>query len=133
MQFLQKIFFYMNGRYGMDEFSKVLMAIGILFGVLANFFAGNINRAIGLAFLAFGALRPLSKEINNRQKELRWYLSVKQRLMTIRYKWKNKKVQRKRYKVYKCPECRQKVRVPKGKKKIRITCPSCGQKFVKKT
>lgn len=133
MQFLQKIFFYMNGRYGMDEFSKVLMAIGILFGVLANFFAGNINRAIGFAFLAFGALRPLSKEINNRQKELRWYLSVKQRLMTLRYKWKNKKVQRKRYKVYKCPECRQKVRVPKGKKKIRITCPSCGQKFVKKT
>lgn len=133
MQFLQKVFLYMNGRYGMDEFSKVLMAIGILFGVLANFFAGNINRAIGLAFLAFGALRPLSKEINNRQKELRWYLSVKQRLMTTRYKWKNKKVQRKRYKVYKCPECRQKVRVPKGKKKIRITCPSCGQKFVKKT
>lgn len=123
----------MNGRYGMDEFSKALMIIGILFGVSANFVAGNVTRAIGIAFIAFGALRPLSKEIPNRQKELRWYLSIKQRLVTTHYKWKNKSIQRKRYKVYKCPECRQKVRVPRGRKKIRILCPACNHKFVKKT
>ena len=28
-----------------------------------------------------------------------------------------------------CPNCGQKVRVPRGKGKIRVTCPSCHQKF----
>ena len=34
---------------------------------------------------------------------------------------------------YKCPKCKQLVRVPRGKGKISITCPRCKEKFVKKT
>jgi DNA-directed RNA polymerase subunit RPC12/RpoP len=133
MQFLQKIFFYMNGRYGMDEFSKALMIAGIIFGALANFIGGRITASVGLALIAFGALRPLSKEIENRQKEYRWYIHVKQTIQTKYHRLKNKQVQRKRFKIYKCPECKQKVRVPRGRKKIRITCPTCKHQFVKKS
>ena len=28
-----------------------------------------------------------------------------------------------------CPDCGQRVRVPRGKGKIRITCPNCKSKF----
>ena len=34
---------------------------------------------------------------------------------------------------FRCPKCHQKVRVPRGKGKIQITCPKCGEKFIKKT
>ena len=34
---------------------------------------------------------------------------------------------------FKCPNCGQKCRVPKGKGMIAITCPRCGQDFIKKT
>ena len=34
---------------------------------------------------------------------------------------------------FSCPKCRQMVRVPKGKGKINIRCPKCGEKFMKKT
>jgi predicted RNA-binding Zn-ribbon protein involved in translation (DUF1610 family) len=36
------------------------------------------------------------------------------------------------HKYYGCPSCGQKVRVPKGAGKIRVTCPKCGTKFEKK-
>ena len=38
-----------------------------------------------------------------------------------------------RYKIYKCPKCRQKLRVPRGKGKIRISCRRCQYEFIRKT
>ena len=37
------------------------------------------------------------------------------------------------HKYYRCPSCKQMVRLPKGKGKIIVTCPSCHQKFEKRT
>ena len=42
--------------------------------------------------------------------------------------WKRdvyKRQQRKQYKFFKCPMCKQEVRVPRGHGKICITCPKC--------
>ena len=36
------------------------------------------------------------------------------------------------HKIFKCPVCDEKLRVPKGAGKISITCPHCGEKFIKK-
>ena len=33
------------------------------------------------------------------------------------------------YKHVRCGSCRQKVRVPRGKGRLRVTCPKCGTKF----
>ena len=41
--------------------------------------------------------------------------------------------QRKDYRFFKCPTCKQKVRVPKGKGKIKIHCPRCHNDFIKKS
>ena len=39
----------------------------------------------------------------------------------------------KTHKYYKCPTCKQVVRVPKGRGKIEINCPKCHTKFIKRT
>ena len=36
------------------------------------------------------------------------------------------------YKTFSCPNCKQKMRAPKGKGKIRVTCHTCGHIFEKK-
>ena len=43
------------------------------------------------------------------------------------------RMMKKIYKIYYCPSCKQKIRVPKGKGKIMITCPKCKMEFVKRT
>lgn len=37
------------------------------------------------------------------------------------------------HKVFTCKKCKQKLRVPRGKGRILITCTNCGHKFTKKT
>ncbi len=37
------------------------------------------------------------------------------------------------HRIFKCPKCKQPLRVPRGKGKILITCQNCGHKFQKKT
>lgn len=34
------------------------------------------------------------------------------------------------YKVIDCPFCKARLRVPKGKGKIKITCPKCSKSFI---
>lgn len=133
MQWISKLMFYMKGRYGYDELSKVLIIFGLILGIVNNFFGGIILTVIGLASISFGGLRILSKERGNRRKELQQYINVKQRFFSKYRKIRNRWAQRNVYKITKCPNCKQKIRVPKGKKKIRITCSTCQHKFIKKT
>lgn len=133
MQWISKVLFYMKDRYGYDELSKVLILIGLVLGIFSNFSNGILLNVIGLALIAFGGLRILSKEKANRRQELHKYIKVKQSLFSRYRKMRNRWAQRKAFKIIKCPNCKQKIRIPRGRKKIRVTCPSCKEKFVKKT
>lgn len=133
MQWIQKVLVYMNGRYGYDELSKLLIVTGLVFGIVSNLFGGIWVSALGIALIAYGALRILSKDKTNRYRELQKYLKLKQKVQLTYRRWRNRWVQRKAFKITKCPSCKQKIRMPRGKKKIRVTCPSCKHTFIKKT
>ena len=47
--------------------------------------------------------------------------------------WREDRESRKKFRFFSCPNCRARVRVPKGKGKIIITCPMCRKEFIKKT
>lgn len=46
---------------------------------------------------------------------------------------KMEREQKKIYRFFVCPSCSQKVRVPRGKGRIEITCPKCRTAFIKKS
>ena len=91
------------------------------------------------AVMVYAYFRMFSRNVSKRSLENQWYLKREMKARSCLLKWKKdlptKKTleQRKNYHIYKCPNCRQKIRVPKGKGRIAITCRKCGNEFIKKS
>ena len=123
----------MAGRYGVDELSKFLNIVLLVLLILSIFIRSGILYLLALGILIYSYFRMFSKNISKRYEE-------KQKFVNFRYrsvvKWNNFKkrfAQRKEYRFYHCPQCKQTVRVPRGRGKICITCPKCRTEFVKKS
>lgn len=127
----EKIRRYMQGRYGMDELSKLLMTLSIVIIVLASLTRNSMVNLIGFLVIGFVYVRIFSKNFYKCSLQNQKYLQYRKKLTSG---WQNKIShfkQRKTHHIYSCPECKQKVRIPKGKGKVEITCPKCAAKFSK--
>ena len=124
---------FFMGRYGMDFLNKLIFIVTLILLAVMWFWP---NRVVGLIFwilLLFGYFRCFSRNISARYAENRKYLQLTAKPRKFFRKRKSRFAQRKIYKFFKCPQCRQQVRVPKGKGKINIKCPACGEQFIKKS
>ena len=137
MNWLQK---FMMGRYGVDQ-----MNIGVLIFSMVCTFTASLTRwlllsILGTALLAYGVFRMFSRNVSARSKENQKFLVFWNKVKGIWYKikdWfsgkKRRFADRKTHCYFSCPKCKRKLRVPKGKGKIEISCPIRGTKFIKKT
>ena len=126
----------MTGRYGVDEFSRFLNTTAMLSLVLSVLF--NNSLSVFFLLLSFGSLiwnyiRMFSRNTYKRRAENNAYLTVRYNLTRKASGLKQRMQQKKYYRFYKCPKCGITTRVPKGKGKIRITCPKCGEIFQRKS
>ena len=120
------------GRYGNDRFNQFLMIVALV--CLALSFLGlRIFYVLALALLVYVYYRMFSRNMSKRSAENQWYLRKE---MKVRSWWQRQKklfAGRKDYKIFKCPKCGQKLRVPRHKGKIAIRCKKCGEEFIRKT
>ena len=126
----------MTGRYGVDEFSRFLNTTAMLSLVLSVLF--NNGLSVFFLLLSFGSLiwnyiRMFSRNTYKRRAENNAYLTIRYNLTRKVSGLKQRLQQKKYYRFYKCPKCGITTRVPKGKGKIRITCPKCGEIFQRKS
>ena len=133
-----KLYRFMQGRYGVDQFAKFTMGVALVSIVLAIFVntgssAGSLLDTLGLVAIVYTYFRIFSRNISKRAQENQKYLSATAKLRQRLNKEKNLMKQRKDYHIYTCPSCGQKVRIPRGKGKIEISCPKCHSKFVKRS
>lgn len=124
---------FMSGRYGTDQLTLSLLISGMILTFLSNAFKWHaVTMFTHVIFLAC-IYRAMSKNISARQTEnikfLKLYNPVKAWVIgkysiaaALRY-----------YKYFKCPQCRQTIRAPRGKGRILITCQKCKNKFIQKT
>lgn len=123
----------MYGRNGVDSLGKFVLVISIIVMLLAGWTDSLILSYlswIGIIYLYF---RMFSRNIYKRSSENQWYLNKTYKIRTFFYRQKNLLLQRKTHHIYKCPTCRQKIRVPRGKGQIEIRCPKCNTRFIKKS
>ncbi len=121
---------FMEGRYGTDRLTLVILCLGTLLslvGMLVQIYgswspAWNVVfTLISYALMVWAIFRTLSRNTYRRYRENQRFHQILE-MITDR---KNRHFQ--------CPKCKEIVLVPRGKGKITITCPKCGEKFLRKT
>ncbi len=124
---------FMTGRYGTDNLSRFLLIVCVVLLVI-NIFSGNsIIYILALALLVWSYFRTFSRNIAQRSAENDKYLDIVDRVKGFFQGNGGRSVRSKDYHIYKCPSCGQKIRVPRGKGRICITCPKCHTEFQKRS
>ena len=122
----------MMGRNGVDElarFESIFVWVLLLVSIFSRMWIFDL---LAMALIVHMYFRILSRNVSKRYEENQKYVNFRYNAVV---KWDKKKkriAQRRNYRFYKCPMCRQEVRVPKGHGKIQITCPKCRETFIKR-
>jgi len=146
---------FQQQRRGIDELGRAMLIAALVLsviGMIVSRTVGWLRVVLSLlsgVLLVLIVLRMFSKDFNKRYQENMKYLTyetaVKQWFKrTFRTKgaggaYSAPKAKRagknptwaemKQYKYLICPQCAQRLRVPRGKGRIRVTCTNCGNVF----
>lgn len=124
---------FMEGRHGVDHYSRFLSIAACVLLVLSMLLNAQLLWYGALFLLVYSYFRIFSRNTAKRQAENRKYLTVSYAFTSKFHAKKQYKAQKKNYRFFPCPGCKAVMRVPKGKGKIEITCPKCGEKFLRKS
>ena len=135
------------GAYGFDILSIFMLLIISLLGF------NSYTRILGMVLLILVIYRTFSKNIYKRTAELNKFIDIINKLLSkfgkrmpynlprigldsipmLFNRLKYKIDQKIKFKIVKCPNCGQKLRLPRGKKHIIVTCRRCSNEFRIKT
>ena len=116
---------FMLGRYGSDKLNLTLLTTGVVLtvlgAILGRFKWSGIFTVLSYVFLFWCIFRMFSRNHKSRSRENAAFLNFLRHLQDREHRY------------FRCPRCRQAVRVPRGRGKINIRCPKCGEQFIKRT
>ena len=128
--FLQR---FMTGRYGPDNLGVMVIILSLAFYLLYGITGIAPFVYASYVLLALALFRMLSRNIIRRRAEndrfIRYWWPIKTRISRMFANLRNRKTHR----FFRCPSCSNTLRVPKGKGKLQITCPKCGERFIRKS
>jgi DNA-directed RNA polymerase subunit RPC12/RpoP len=127
----EKFMRFMYGRYGVDTLGKYSLGAGLATMVLSIVFDSYTLSLLSWFFIILTYFRMFSRNLYKRSSENQTFLNKTYKLRTWFGKQKNMLAQRKTHHIYRCPGCKQKIRVPRGKGRIEIRCPKCHTTFIK--
>ena len=116
---------FMAGRYGTDKLNMFILGAGLVLSVLSMFIPSVVVKLVltlvSYVLMIWAIVRTFSRNTYKRYQENRRFLLFFERIKDREHKH------------FDCPKCNQPVRVPRKKGKIAITCPKCGERFIRKT
>lgn len=133
-RFLYSVQRFMFGRNGSDYLNLALFSgafvsnlLSVLFyrlGLHGQFILLLLSAILQLgsyALFGWAFFRTFSRNLTARRRENQRFVQFFRKLTDRNNRY------------YRCPQCKQTVRVPRGRGKICIKCPKCGEKFVRKS
>lgn len=119
---------YFKDSYGWDKFSLAIIALALLLLIISKW-----AFPLSIALAGFAAWRSFSKDKYKRSQEEAVFESFIYRMNYKIRGLKTKISQSINYKILTCPNCSQKLRVPRHKGKITVTCKNCHNEFKSKS
>lgn len=116
-------------RYGTDELNNLLIGIAFVLIVINIFVRASWLGLMATAVLVYTLWRGLSTQVDDRRNENEVFLDHAGRFRPWLRDPRAAFNEARTYKHVMCPDCGQKVRVPRHKGKLRVTCPKCHTKF----
>lgn len=134
---------FFSGRTGVDNLGRAFARAGLLLMILTMITHSLIVYLLAMGCVGYSVWRMLSKNYQKRYYENQKYMEktagIRRKLSGFTYNFRNfitdtkyKFRQQKIYKIFKCPSCKQKLRAPRGRGKIEVTCSKCHTVFIKK-
>jgi hypothetical protein len=123
----------MMGRYGPDHLGIAMVIFSFILSLLYAII--GYLPLLMISYFTFGltVFRMLSRNLKRRRAEndifIRYWWPVRTKIRRLAGRVK----QLWTHKVFKCPSCNSKLRVPRGVGKIKVSCTSCGEAFFKKS
>ncbi len=130
--FMQKLQKFLYGRYGTDKLNLFLLVICLVLSFCGLLFFQPLYWLADLLLL-YVLFRTFSRNIPARQRENQAFLKLWSPVENWCRFQRRRFSERKVYKYFKCPKCRQRLRAPKGRGKIEVTCQKCHNVFQTKT
>lgn len=125
MNFFRKL---MYGRYGSDHLSFFLLFLYVVLIFISALPHMEWISWLALAVLFWNLFRMFSRRIDRRRAENARFLALFGPF--IRWFKMRRTIHRdKDHRYFKCPNCGQYLRVPRGKGKITVNCRNCGASF----
>ena len=123
---------FMIGRNGSDQFSFATLLTGLLCNLLSSFFDSAILSLLATILLVYTIFRMFSRRLDKRREENARFLSI---FRTVKRKLTStlSHIKDREHRYFRCPNCKQQMRVPRGKGRIQVTCRNCGASFEEKS
>lgn len=125
---------FMLGRNGIDQLAIATVIVALILDVVfVSILKISVMTFVSLLLLGYAFFRMMSKNVTKRREENFRFSKILNDIKRGFSDWRSRRSQSKDFKFFSCPSCKSKLRVPKGKGKIKITCSKCGQRFDGKT
>lgn len=123
---------FMAGRYGTDQLNNFMTVAYLILYVVSLLTRWSVLYWVVLVLLFVTLFRCLSRRVDRRRAEnakfLQWFRPAQRSFKNFRARVKDKD-----HRYFKCPNCKQQMRVPRGKGRITVHCRSCGATFEEKS
>ena len=120
---------FMVGRHGADQLSLALLIAGLVLSLISRSTHSAILSWAGYVAFIWSLFRIFSRNSAKRYKENDKFVAMSQKAKAETTQFIARLKNLKQYKYFHCPQCRQQLRVPRGKGRLRVTCTRCGNKF----
>jgi len=128
----EKMQIWMNGRNGADQLGIASLLTGLVLSLVGSFTRLGLVSFLGFGLYIWTLFRMFSRNLEGRRKENRKYIELTGNASLKAQQFVRRQKNRKEYKYFRCPQCKQLLRLKRGCGEKQITCAKCGHQFTEK-